>query len=468
MRCVLSLTLLVLMVIGGTATGQMWVANRFSSDIHEVSLSGEILNVANIGTNLRSAHVAPDGKVWVIKFIQSTFDIRNSDGSLFSTVTYGLGNPFDIAFDANGNAWMSGGSGVQQFDANGTSLATFGLTVGAPLAITIDVMGNKWIAHRVAAPGSVSRIDGVTGAVTNHSLPGTSNIQPVWVIADSRGLGTDSHIWVIGDGGNSLAEFDIAGNALNNYNVGATGNNGMAVDAAGNIWIGNFSNGQVNQISPAGVVLNTIMVSPNVLGLNFDAFGRLWVTSRVSFSGPTPSEVRRLDSATGALEVPAQVGLGAGSALSTGWHHALVVDSTGDADSDGDPNLIEVLNGTSPYDSQSNSFSSLLASGPTSIGSVFTLTGLTAPTNLTGIAVSTAPADPGLTFPGVGGALLLDPASLILAGTSPILLTLPGAFVLPVAAPNDPNVIGTNLYTQGLTYGAGPTNFTNSTSVTFW
>lgn len=447
------------------AQESMWIANRQSSDIMEVSLCGQLLNTVPVGTNLRRLKVAPDGKIWVIKFIQPTFDIRNPDGSLFLTLTAAMGNPYDVAFDASGHAWVSGGTGVEEFDANGVSLATYPMPAAAPLGITIDVAGNKWIAHRIAAPGSVSRIDGATGVVTNHVLPANSTIQPTTVLADSRLFGSDSHIWVVGDGGNTLAEFDINGNALNAYNVGVTGLSSLAVSPSGDIYAGNFSNGQIHRVDPSsGAVLNTFFNAPATLGVAFDSFGRLWATAR----NPTPSlsEVRRLNPATGALEVPVVLGLGTQSSISTGFDFAFVVDPQGDADGDGEPNLIEILNGTSPYDAQSNSAHSLLAAGPTSIGSTFTLSIAAAPSTITGLAVAASSLPPpGLGFGGVGGVLWLDPGTIFYVGASPFLFILTGSAVLPVAIPNDPGVAGTVLHAQGLSTTVTGASFTNATCI---
>lgn len=462
--------LLVAVSLNAPAQDSMWVANRFSSDLHQVSACGEILNVVSVGTSVRRVKQAPDGKLWVIKFIQSTIAVLDPDGTNLQNIPTSLGNAFDVAFDSNGHAWVSGGGGVEEFDANGVSVATYPLPAAAPLGITVDVLGNKWIAHRVGPPGSVSRIDGVTGAITNYSLLGTSNIQPVAIVADTRMLGLDSHIWVVGDGGNSLAEFDIAGTALNNYSIGVgSGLGSIMVDAAGDIWIGNFSTGAFHQVNPTtGTIINSYTNSPSVVGVNFDSFGRLWLSTRVSFSGPAPSEVRRYDPATGSLEVTAAIGLGTQSALSTRWHHALVVDSTADPDGDGEPSVIEILNGTSPYDAQSNSVASLLASGPTTLGSTLTLTVATDPSSVTGVAVATSLLPPpGLTLSGVAGTVMLDPSTLVFnTSPSPYFLTAMGFLAQPITIPMDPSLVGAVFHAQGLTtIMTGQQQVTNTTCV---
>ncbi len=441
----------------------MWVANRTSSDLTKVSLGGQSLQTAPMGTNLRRCKVAPDGKIWVIKFIQATFDLRNADGSLFLTVTSALGSPYDVAFDRNGTAWVSGGTGVVNYDANGVLIASYPLPALSPLGITIDADGNKWIAHRIAAPGSVSRIDAVTAAITNHPGPAGSNIQPTNIIADFRGVGVSSHLWVVGDSGTTLLEYDAAGNPLGAYPIAASLGS-LATDASGIIWAGSFGNGSVYRFDPTtSTILGSFSVPPAVLGLSFDSFGRLWATVRLA--SPAASEVRRVDKLTGALEVGSTVGIGTQTALSTRFEQALVVDQLGDADLDGDVNAVEAAFGTSPFDGQSSSATSLLLSGPTALGATCTLTLTTPPTSLSFLAASTSIVPGGIPLPGVTGVLWLDPATILLdpATNGPLILTIPGSFSASFALPGAPVPAGTTFHFQVATTDGVTTRMSNQT-----
>ena len=466
--------------VGVAAQDSIWQGNRFSSDLHEISPCGEVVNRIDLtsnGFNLRSAHKAPDGKIWVVNFITPTFTIINPDGTGLMNVTYGLGSPYAIAFDAAGNAWIAGGTGVEQYDPNGTLLVSVPLPLGAPLGVTIDVFGTVWVAHRLNPNPSLSRIvPGAVPTVTTHlvqgPMGGTTRMQPVSVVADQRGLGTDSHIWTIGDGSGEIAEFDAAGNWLNTYLVAVGGNlTGLTVGPTGNLWCGDFRNGNIYEIdSLTGMVVNTFMSPPNVLGLEFDSFGRMWSTSRVSFSGPVPSEVRRIDTATGALEVPALVGAGAGSNASSGWHHALVVNANGDPDLDGIPSILEIQNGTSPYDAQSNSNVHLLVGGNTMIGSAtadLTIT-MSDPLAVANIVLANDVVAPGsgVTVPGISGEVRLDVGTLIMPPL--FFLSITGSAAIPIALPNDPLLIGQTIHTQAFVTSASGASFSNATCLMFY
>ena len=147
-----------------------WVANRFSNTLSRLQPWGQVVQTVPTATNLRRVVQAPDGKLWVIRFIQPQFDIYDANGVLLTTVTNPTGNPYDVAFDTAGHAWVTGGTQLHEYDANGVlQAATYCSRAAAPLGITIDVNGNKWIAHRVT-PGIVSKIDAVTGAVSTFTL----------------------------------------------------------------------------------------------------------------------------------------------------------------------------------------------------------------------------------------------------------------------------------------------------------
>lgn len=455
-----------------SAQESYWIANRASADLMRVTAWGSVVERVSMPSSLRSAHLAPDGKVWVVRYIQPTFDIFDPATATVTPVASTLGNPFDIAFDNQGNAWVSGGTGVQQFDANGTFLQAVPLSAASPLGITIDTMGNKWVAHRTSPP-TVSRVDPGNNA-TAFVLTGTSML-PIRPVADFRGLLMPSHIWVNGDNSGDLVELDDQGNVLNVYPMptNAIGGIGPVFDRNGDIWVGDFGNGSIHQVDAAtGTVLNTYASPPSCNGLAVDSFGRLWSTARITFSGAgPPCEVRRIDPATGTLEVPALlqsgsfVGTGTQSGLATPWQYALVVDQIGDLDGDGEINAIEALNGTSPIDDCSNGNVSINGTGATSLGSTAAIEVAVGAGAfwLTALSFGSVPAGTGVTLPGVGCELLLD---LTLVGGGPAGGVGPGALVIPIPAV-PPSLAGLEVRAQTLGFTATPA-FSNVTGLLTW
>lgn len=448
-----------------SAQESYWVANRFSTDITEINTGGKVLNTVPLSSyvgGVRSVHRAPDGKLWVVGFITPTFLIVDPVTHAVTPIVHSSGNPFSIAFDAAGHAWITGGSSIVEYDANGNNVASYPMTAGSPLGISIDGNGNKWIAHRTTAPGSISRID-PTGAVTNYPLP-SGGIQPTQILADHRGILVPSHIWVIGDGPAQLFEFDDNGVFLNMYTYsGQLGS--IAQDATGDLWLGDFS-GAANlfRVDPAtGTALNTYNSLPTVNGVAVDGFNHIWASVRVSFSGPVPSEVRRIDANTGAMEIAAVVGLGTQSSMSTGMQYAMVVDAFGDLDGDGVANLIETQNGSSPFDGCSNGNTSISASGVTQIGNGVTFD-VTAPTgsfSVVGFSFLSLSAANGIQVPGFGCTLRLDPT--LMGGFTGLV----GSGAINLNLPNNPAIVGFELYAQAATF-ASVNQLSNLTMIKVW
>lgn len=440
-----------------------WVANRNSNTLSLVRPWGSVGQTVTTATALRRVVVAPDGKLWVVRFIQSQFDIHDAAGVLLTTVTNPTGSVYDVAFDKFGHAWVSGGTQVHEYDANGVLQPTlYPLAATAGLGISVDADGNKWIAHRVS-PGVLSRIDAVTGVVTSYPVSATAML-PTVAYADYRGVGVSSHVWVIGDSSGLVAEFDATGTQLNTYSSTLTSIASFAQDAVtGDYFIGSFGSGGIARMTAAGVVTGVIANGGPCLGLNFDSFGRLLSTTR--FTAPVLSEVRRWDVTSNTLEVITAVGLGTQSPASTRRDFALIVDPLGDADGDVIPNANEILAGTSPWDPQSNALTSLNTVGPTASGSTFGISVLQSVGGATAIGASTGTTSPGLTLPGIAGALFLDTGLFLLdpVTLSPILFTLYGPTVLPITIPA--GLGGTLVFLQGLTVDLGGVQFTNMSGV---
>lgn len=439
-----------------------WVANRTSVDLNEINTAGKVIRTISLSptvTGLRSAHVAPDGKVWVVAFITSTFLIVDPTTATVTPITSASGNPYDIAFDAAGHGWISGGASVVEYDANGAVLASYPMLAGSPLGISIDGAGNKWIAHRTTAPGSISRID-PSGVVTNYPLA-SGNMSPTRCYADYRGILAPSHIWVIGDNAPQLAEFDDSGTFLNLYTYsGSIGS--IAQDASGDLWLGDFgATANLFRIDPAtGAVRSNFNSPPSVLGVAVDGFNRIWTTARIS---APPCEVRRIDETSGTMEVAAPVGTGTQSALSTRMQYAMVVDPFGDLDGDGVANLFEATGGSSPFDGCSTNITSLRTTGVTHISNTATieLTAVAGSASVLEFGTRALPTGAGIRIPGIGCALQLDPAWM--GG----LLAVVGSGSIPVAIPNNPVLVGLDVYAQALTFGA-TMQFSNLTALRIW
>lgn len=440
-----------------------WQANRKSKDVTKISANGQVLLTVDLSKNvpagqttsaeLRSAHMAPDGKVWVVNFIRPYFTLLDSNGKILKNVNTNSGSsPFAIAFDKNGNAYISNpGKNVEMYDKDGKWLKSFSIG-GNPLGLTIDSTGMVWAAHRTGPPSKVTRIDPTTGKWTDFAFPNTTRTLGGQVVAGYNGLLKKSDIFVIGDSSSELIHLDNVGTVLGTFTIDPTSTtiSAMTIDVNNNVWIGSFTApGKIYKFDPVQKkVLLTITNSPNVLGLAIDSHGRLLATTRVSFAGPQPSEVRRYNVNSNILEQVTVVGLGAGSAASSGFHRALVLDPLGDADKDSNVNFAELMNGTAPFDSQSNNRVNMKIVGSNKAGSTVEIQvgGQSGSKAVFGLA-TTQLATP-LPNPGWVGAMRIGPLlPLFLFGNAPFA-------VKGVTIPSD-TPKGTTVHLQAL-YQHGP------------
>ncbi len=405
----------------------------------------------------RDFAVAPDGKVWIPN---SSITVLNPNGTLFTTITPSV-TAYSIAFDRAGHAWVTGsGGGLEEFDAAGTSLQVLTLPAAAPRQICVDADDNKWIAHRVGPPGSLSRVDGITGVITNHPLPATSLIMPIGVYADSRGLVGSSHIWTVGDnrGAGEVVEFDSAGNWISTTVVSAGARLQWLsgdCDATGNtaaIWVGDWGNGNLHRVDTATLAVTTPNTFTAVAGVTFDGFGDLLITLRGN------GGVLRVDAITGVTQASAVIP--ASNQVATRWQYATVVDRLGDLDGDSFLNIAEVMGGTSPFDACSRPDASLSIGGSMAIGSTTTVDVLANPGALTIVAFATSMAAAPLVVPGIGCTADVDPATILAT------IAVVGPSSLNLNVPNDPGFVGFRLMAQALNFAVP--RFTNVAPIRFF
>jgi len=440
----------------------IWIVNRGSSDLMRIGSWGAVLQRVALPANPRSAHLAPDGKVWGVGFAQTTFHIFDPANGSLTPVPFASGSPVSIAFDATGHAWVSGGAGVQQFTAAGAPVAWMPLVGGNAQGITIDGAGNKWVAQR-AAPASVSRINSA-GAVQRFVLTGVApTLLPTAVAADAQGT-----IWLVGDSASQLVGIGSNGNVQQVSTVPSSGLGSVVCDHLGNVWVGSYSSGDLVRYPGAAV----FSLPPNIMGLVVDTQGRVWATARLTVSGSGPAcEVRRIDPSTPSwvaatsLRYGSFAGIGTMSAATTSFHHSRIVAPQLDSDGDGEANAVELANGTLPMDRWSDSAFHHGTGWFTQVGAISYI-GVDTPAGalwMLGFSFGLVPPGTGITLPGFAHEMRLDPAldiGITFLGVGPA--------SIPLSIPNDPAYRGLECLSQGLVITPGVSRFGNIAGLRIW
>jgi streptogramin lyase len=202
--------------------------------------------------------IAPNGHVWVGNFgwgpesefpVDGTVSEFRADGTPLSGRDGYGGGGLDRAqatvADRDGNVWMASyGSGDVVVFPGGDPKKAQSLPSGSyPFGIAFDREGNAWVSNSgglgwpEANPGSVARyrLDG-------HRLEQT--LQPVTVGAACKVIATDSmgNVWLASGGDSTVYHLNPEGEVVGAYTSvgGMDAPWGLCVDGDDNVWVGNF------------------------------------------------------------------------------------------------------------------------------------------------------------------------------------------------------------------------------------
>src|SRR6266702_504150 len=199
-----------------------------------------------------------------------------------------------IAIDLNDNAWIpaTNNNSIVEISSTGSFVSTStGYTGGglnSPYSIAVDGSGNAWVTNIAFGQYSVSKFSSAGTAVSgsNGYTDGTLNT-PYSIAIDNLG-----NAWLADNGGLStnVAKFSNAGVAIS-PSGGYTGGGidtpvAVAIDGAGNAWVAN--NGTIVGItelgsSGAAISPSTGYIAPGVNSLNaiaVDGSGNVWVADK--------------------------------------------------------------------------------------------------------------------------------------------------------------------------------------------
>jgi hypothetical protein len=180
-----------------------------------------------------------------------------------------INNPFSVAIDAAGNAWIANYSGsfgnavTELSGSTGDTLSGNGFTGGGlsgPYSIAIDQTGNAWIANSGPESGglSVTELNGVSGAAISgpSGYTGGGLLNPEGVAVDASG-----YIWIANAGNSSVTQL-YGSNAPVGHSPGdpvsapggykgggQNGSTGLAIDQAGFIWIADSSGAEMAELN---------------------------------------------------------------------------------------------------------------------------------------------------------------------------------------------------------------------------
>lgn len=238
-------------------TGDVWIANRNSNNVHKLDINGTILKICAVGGGPRGLAIEKDGNVWV-------------------------------ANCTSGNAMLLPGN-----DTDCAPITTVNLGGECPYGLTIDTENNIWINRR-ADSGRLVKIDTVSNTVSN-SFP---LYYAYGITADKFG-----NIWIGRSEGVGVYEYKKGAAGVSTYGSAPPYNipyrtTGVTQDLSGNIWFSAYYNARIIKVNQSGsFVLEQLSGGSSPHGIVSDSKDQIWAVNRGSNS------VRVFDSAGTVLSV---------------------------------------------------------------------------------------------------------------------------------------------------------------------
>ena len=241
-------------------------------------LPGAVTAVAPGSLTVQVPAAATDGPVTVTRVAGAgsgqTVTAGSFDAVRLLGATPTAPDPWWLAFDQAGDAWVSHKSGntLTRLDPSGAVRATYP-TAERSDYLSVDQAGTLWVVEVAASGGStVGRYD-VGGAGAPVLLGQTGGLNWVrWLAPDGAG-----NAWVTyGVSPASIARISAAG--VLGAGIQATGfaSFGIAVDGAGDLWLAGSKDRVVKRFSSSGVLEGTFATPGEAMGLEVDAAGNVW------------------------------------------------------------------------------------------------------------------------------------------------------------------------------------------------
>jgi len=309
----------------GSTNGAGTAASFYQPTGIATDASGNIY-VADFGNNM----IRKIGKAGVVTTLAGSGTQGSANGTGAAASFY---QPTGVAADASGNIYVADndnnqvrkitpGGVVTTLAGSGTKGSVNGTGTAAefayPLGVATDAAGNVYVAdfgnnliRKITPAGVVSTLagSGTAGAVNGTGTAAAFN-QPSALAIDASG-----NIYVADYGNNLVRKISTAGvvttlagsgsaGSANGNGTAASFNNpqGIAVDASGNVYVADYGNNLVREISPAGAVTtlgsgnsinnNTGNANPfaTPYGIAVDATGNVYISD---YSGSTIEEISR-------------------------------------------------------------------------------------------------------------------------------------------------------------------------------
>jgi serine/threonine-protein kinase len=279
--------------IGIDKSDNVWIANRYSNRVAELSSAGVVLATFPVGKRPHGLKIdrSGTGNIWIQNTAgggpgaptscpgatSGTVTALNSHGALIGTFCTGGDGPQHAQFDASGNIWVTnqGSNTIAELDGGTGALINTFPTGEAPHAVARDKTGNFWIGNYYS--GTV-RVLNSAGAPLATIPQGSVGLQPTGNDIDLSG-----NLWQSVQSIDHVSVFAAAPSfaPIRRQAVGM-GPRGVTIDAAGNVFVANQESNNVLEFNSSGALIAEFKVGACPENMAIDSSGSVWVTNACS------------------------------------------------------------------------------------------------------------------------------------------------------------------------------------------
>jgi hypothetical protein len=222
----------------------------------------------------------------------------------------GMGQPWSIATDANGYAWIGNDNGgLTQLTplgvaVNGSTPNSVGNSVAYVNGVAFDTSGNLWVANN-NGNGSTTTYGAAKVIISNETTQSGTNYVHNGGVESPGAVAVDgnNNAWLVNDDGataSSLSGVNTNGTGLTNSPFsksgtstginGLTGSFALAVDSNNHIWVGNYTSSSVTAFNNDGSLISNYTGGgmAGVYGVAVDSGNHIWV---INYDAHTVSEL---------------------------------------------------------------------------------------------------------------------------------------------------------------------------------
>lgn len=260
----------------------IWVTNYFSDIVGELTSTGTLEATYTVGSSPLGIAIDGSDNVWVANSGSNSVSIITDTTGTPITNTYGVGiTPYAVSIDpSTGHGWVTnmGSENIMALSIGGSVITTVSVNF-SPGGIAITTSGYVWVTNGLPFAGGVMTLSVTVINTSSYTQTTYLPLQvPVFLKGDPEGIAIDSsgNMWLANYGNSTVSEMSASGVTLATFTVGTCPKN-IAIDQAKYVWVTDPCTNNIFKLNGSGIQL-TVAVGGSPDDVAIDQFGDVWIT----------------------------------------------------------------------------------------------------------------------------------------------------------------------------------------------